>query len=33
MRVVEDLPRTFEDLADKRICPVKILVDYRTTRF
>lgn len=28
----EDLPRTFEDLADERICPVKILVDYRTTR-
>ncbi len=28
----EELPRTFEDLADEKIQPVKVLVDYRTTR-
>lgn len=28
----EELPRTFEDLADEKIHPVKVLVDYRTIR-
>lgn len=28
----EELPRTFGDLADEKIQPVKVLVDHRTTR-
>lgn len=28
----EELPRTFENLADERVRPVKVLVDYRTIR-
>ena len=30
--VAEDLPRTFEDLANETVRPVKVLVDYQTTR-